>query len=81
MRTYYTKRVSGRGMCMTRTKTGSGFKRMFRDKREGLGKVKDHMEEKLEPYKKMATSAMKKFNTLSLDENINKPKKYISLNF
>jgi hypothetical protein len=54
---------------------------MFRDKREGLGKVKDHMEEKLEPYKKMATSAMKKFNTLSLDENINKPKKYISLNF
>jgi len=39
------------------------------------------MEEKLEPYKKMATSAMKKFNTLSLDENINKPKKYISLNF
>jgi len=66
-------------MCMTRTKTGSGFKRMFRDKREGLGK--EHIEEKLEPYKKMATSAMKRFNTLSLDESKGKPKKYISLNF
>jgi hypothetical protein len=54
---------------------------MFRDKREGLGKAKDHMEEKLEPYKKMATSAMRKFDTLSLDEQKGKPKKYISLNF
>lgn len=74
MRSYYIKAVKGRGMLVHRTKTGSGVKRMFRDKREGLGKKMDNISQK-------ATSAMKKFDTLSLDENINKPKKYISLNF
>ena len=54
---------------------------MFRDKVQGLGRSVEHFKEKAEPYAKMATSAMKKFDMLSLDEKVNKPKKYISLNF
>ncbi len=81
MRSYYTKQVKGRGMCLTRTKTGSGVKRMFRDKQQGLGRPVEAFTKQAEPYKKMATSAMKKFDMLSLDEKVNKPKKYISLNF
>lgn len=78
MRSYYTKSVKGRGMLVHRTKTGSGVRRMFRDKREGLGKKMDNISQKATTA---VNSAMKKFDTLSLDENINKPKKYISLNF
>lgn len=54
---------------------------MFRDKEQGLGRSAEHFKEKAEPYAKMATSAMKKFDMLSLDDKVNKPKKYISLNF
>ena len=81
MRSYYTRGVRGRGMLVHRTKSGSGVKRMFRDKKQGLGRSAEHFKEKAEPYAKMATSAMKKFDMLSLDEKVNKPKKYISLNF